>query len=126
MTETVAGLMEKARRAMTSAEILLKDGDADGACNRAYYAMHDAARALLLHAGADLPKTHSGLVSAFGLVIVGKGMIEKTFGAALNRVQRIREIADYTGDGVSVADAEAAVVSALEFVRRIMGVVSGE
>jgi uncharacterized protein (UPF0332 family) len=126
VTETAAGLMEKVRRALASAEILLKDGDADGACNRAYYGMHDAARALLLHADADLPKTHSGLVTAFGLVIVGQGMIEKKFGAALNRVQRIRQIADYTGDGVSVAGAEAAVTTALEFVRRVMGVISGE
>jgi uncharacterized protein (UPF0332 family) len=126
VTETVDGLMEKARRALASAEILLKDGDADGACNRAYYAMHDAARAVLLHMHADLPKTHSGLVAAFGLVIVGQGMIEKTFGAALNRVQRIREIADYTGDGVSEADAKAAVVTALAFVQRVEGVVSGE
>ncbi len=126
MTETVVGLLEKAQRALASAEILLKDGDADGACNRAYYAMHDAARAALLNVGAELPKTHSGLVSAFGLVIVGQGMIEKTFGAALNRVQRIREIADYTGDGVSVADAEAALGMALKFVRRVMGIVSGE
>ncbi|MFZ4625083.1 MAG: hypothetical protein ACOYNF_12705 [Rhodoferax sp.] len=40
----------------------------DGACNRAYYAMFDAARAALLasHApvGPELGKTHSGLIAA--------------------------------------------------------------
>ncbi len=38
-----ADLMVKAHRALTSAQKLLQDGDGDGACNRAYYAMFDAA-----------------------------------------------------------------------------------
>lgn len=45
-------LMAKAERAAASAKLLLEVGDADGACNRAYYAMYDAARAALLAAGA--------------------------------------------------------------------------
>ena len=41
-------LMAKAVQAATSAKVLLDTGDADGACNRAYYALFDAARAALL------------------------------------------------------------------------------
>jgi hypothetical protein len=41
-------LFTKAQTAATSARILLNAGDVDGACNRAYYAMFDAARAALL------------------------------------------------------------------------------
>ena len=41
----VADLMAKAAQAAESARMLLTSGDADGACNRAYYAMFDAARA---------------------------------------------------------------------------------
>ena len=41
-------LMKKAVRACASARVLLDLGDVDGACNRAYYAMFDAARAALL------------------------------------------------------------------------------
>ena len=41
-------LMTKADRACTSARALLDLGDVDGACNRAYYAMFDAARAACL------------------------------------------------------------------------------
>lgn len=37
-------LMAKARTACASARLLLERGDTDGACNRAYYAMFDAAR----------------------------------------------------------------------------------
>jgi uncharacterized protein (UPF0332 family) len=35
--------MSKAARAVASARLLLDHGDVDGACNRAYYAMFDAA-----------------------------------------------------------------------------------
>ena len=40
-------LMAKSQRALASAQKLLEDNDGDGACNRAYYAMFDAARAAL-------------------------------------------------------------------------------
>lgn len=39
-----ADLLNKAMRALVSARLLLDSGDVDGACNRAYYAMFDAAR----------------------------------------------------------------------------------
>jgi len=61
--------MGKASRALASAALLLDAGDVDGACNRAYYAMFDAARAALIWSGAPVDptvaKTHSGLISAF-------------------------------------------------------------
>lgn len=63
-------LMDKAERAEVSARLLLEAGDADGAdgaCNRAYYAMFDAARAALLAhvpAAAETVRTHNGLISA--------------------------------------------------------------
>jgi uncharacterized protein (UPF0332 family) len=41
-------LMAKAMQAAESAQALLDREDADGACNRAYYAMFEAARAALL------------------------------------------------------------------------------
>lgn len=44
--------MDKAEPACASACALLDLGDVDGACNRAYYAMFDAARAALLVSGA--------------------------------------------------------------------------
>ena len=62
-------LMTKARRALASAKKLLQDNDSDGACNRAYYAMFDAARAALVTSQAPVPpeiaNTHSGLIAAF-------------------------------------------------------------
>jgi uncharacterized protein (UPF0332 family) len=51
---TPAALMSKAVRACESARVLLDLNDVDGACNRAYYAMFDAARAALLASGAPI------------------------------------------------------------------------
>lgn len=45
---TPNALMSKADRARASARALPNLGDVDGACNRAYYAMFDAARAALI------------------------------------------------------------------------------
>jgi uncharacterized protein (UPF0332 family) len=45
---SAASLMAKAAQAVASARVLLETNDADGAANRAYYAMFDAAQAALL------------------------------------------------------------------------------
>lgn len=67
---TASDLIEKAERACRSAQVLLDLGDVDGAANRAYYAIFDAAWAALLAANApvkpDIAKTHRGLINAFG------------------------------------------------------------
>lgn len=62
--------LHKARRALSGARLLLQAGDTEGSCNRAYYAMFDAAHAALICVGVeslDAPiKTHNGLIAAFG------------------------------------------------------------
>jgi uncharacterized protein (UPF0332 family) len=86
-----AELMDKADRALTSARLLFDAGDSDGATNRAYYAMFDAALASLLWAGLgatkDHHKTHRGLIASFGLHLVRTGVLSAAFGRSLNRVQ---------------------------------------
>lgn len=110
---TAEALMSKAIRASASARALLDLGDVDGACNRAYYAMFDAARAALLAAGApvqpDLGKTHAGLIAAFGLQLVKNGPITKELGRLLKRAEEIRLVADYKGDSVELEDAREMV-----------------
>ncbi|MBT8420690.1 MAG: HEPN domain-containing protein [Gammaproteobacteria bacterium] len=112
--------MGKAMRAAQSAELLLEAGDVDGACNRAYYAMFDAARAALM--AADVPartqttRTHGGLISAFGLHLVKPGKISSELGRILNRAQEFRLVADYTGDSLEEGDAVQIVEDAKRFV----------
>lgn len=115
-----AELMTKAIRAVQSARMLLDAGDADGACNRAYYAMFDAARSALLNSGApvepEVARTHSGLISAFSLHLVKTRRVPLEFGKALNKVEDLRLIADYKGDPLDQSDAAWAVAQADSFV----------
>ncbi len=114
-------LLQKATRAVASAKLLLDSGDTDGACNRAYYAMFDAARAALLATEApvvaEVAKTHSGLISAFSLHLVKTGRVPVELGKALNKVEDLRLIADYKGDEIEATDAAWAVQQAQLFVQ---------
>ena len=120
---TVAALMTKAGRACSSARVLLELGDVDGACNRAYYAMFDAARAALLAFGApvrpDIGKTHGGLISAFSNHLIKHGPVSKEMGRLLNRAEEIRLVADYKGDSVEWVDARELVEQAETFVAAV-------
>jgi len=117
---TPDALMAKADTACSSARALLNLGDVDGAANRAYYAMFDAARAALLTSGApvepDIGRTHSGLIGAFGNYLVKNGPVLKEVGRLLNRAHEIRLVADYKGDSVEPADAKELVEQAETFV----------
>ncbi|MBB5202604.1 HEPN domain-containing protein [Glaciimonas immobilis] len=77
-------LICKAGRALESAQLLRNAGDIDGACNRAYYAIFDAAKAALLQIlpGSDpmVGKTPIGLIAAFGLHLVKTGLVPAEFG----------------------------------------------
>ncbi|MBS0556858.1 MAG: HEPN domain-containing protein [Proteobacteria bacterium] len=111
-------LLAKADRACASARALLDLGDADGACNRGYYAMFDAARAALVVADskADSGKTHRGLINAFSERLVLTGLVKKETGRLLKRAEEIRLIADYRGDSIELDDARLLVEQASEFV----------
>lgn len=99
-----ADFMAKAARALESAQLLLDAGDTDGACNRIYYAMFDAAKAALMATGAPQEatdaKTHAGLIAAFSLHVVKRGFVVADHGRSFNRLHELRMIADYRGDRI--------------------------
>lgn len=117
-------LMQKAEQALQSARFLLDRGDTDGACNRAYYTMFDAARAALLLSKApveaEVARTHSGLITAFSLHLVKPGVIAVEHGRALNKVEDLRLIADYKGDQVTLENARWAIEQAGNFLAAIV------
>ena len=117
---TPVALMAKAERACSSARALLNLNDVDGACNRAYYAMFDAARAALLASGApvrpEIGKTHSGLMNAFSEHLIKNGPVSKDMGRLLKRAEEVRLVADYKGDSVELIDAREMVEQAETFV----------
>ena len=112
--------IDKAERALGEAQFLLREKATEGACNRAYYAMFDAAHAALFAAGyrpaQGVFKTHQGLIAEFGLQLVQTGRINPIFGRSINRVQEIRLVADYSADPPSLEDATSAVEKAEQFV----------
>jgi uncharacterized protein (UPF0332 family) len=118
----------KAEAALSGARLLLGSGDTDGACSRGYYAMFDAAHAALFALNVEqitAPiKTHNGLVALFGQRVVLAGLISAQHGEALNRVQRLRQIADYSGDPVSTENAKWAVEQAEAFVAAVRGLIA--
>lgn len=120
MSNQLTPLMAKADRACSSARALLALGDVDGACNRAYYAMFDAARAALLASSSpvrpDIGKTHSGLINAFSEHLIKNGPVSKELGRLLKRAEEIRLVADYKGDSVELSDAQEIVAQAETFV----------
>lgn len=83
-----AALKAKVDRACLSARTLLDAGDVDSACNRAYYAIFDAARAALLACDASLTssigKTHRGLINLFSERLVKNGTVAIEMGRLLS------------------------------------------
>jgi uncharacterized protein (UPF0332 family) len=118
-----AELIHKAKTALSSARLLLAAGDGDGATNRAYYAMFDAATAALLSNGAaspgNLPKSHGGLISAVGQHLVQTGKLPIELGRSLNRIHELRLTADYLAGPVPLDKAGGAIEEAETFVLQI-------
>ena len=120
--------MTKAAQACSSANVLLELGDVDGAVNRAYYAMFDAARAALAVSGTGefpdiVSRTHSQVIGDFGKHLVQSGLVSRDLGRLLNRAFEIRRVADYNGDSVQAGDARELVDKAKVFVAAMQAVV---
>ena len=120
--------LRKAEQALAAARLLLEAQDADGACNRAYYAMFDAAHAALFALGIEgltSPiKTHNGLTAKFGQHVITTGQLAPQHGSDLNKVQTLRQLADYNRDSVAHEDAAWAVERAEAFLAAIRSLIA--
>ena len=112
-------LMAKAIQASASAKLLLVAQDTDGACNRAYYAMFDAARASLMLMGYEPGKTHKGVLNAFSDRLIKSGKLPKEMGRQLKQAETTRYLADYEGGQMELGDASTLVSLAETFVADI-------
>jgi uncharacterized protein (UPF0332 family) len=119
--------LAKAERALRAAQLLSQAGEIEGACNRAYYAMYDAAHAALLaqnRVDYKTTKTHSGLIAAFGLQFVSTDKISRELGRAFNEVEQLRLLADYTGEEITSEQVSSAIKKAEAFVTAIQKMLS--
>ena len=124
----VADYMRKAERTLDEARLLLQAEKTEGACSRAYYAMHDAAHAALLATGFETPdaiiKTHHTLIAEFGKKLVLGGQLDATHGRAFNKVQEMRLVSDYSAEPPSLDNAQEAVEKAEAFVAAIRSLIA--
>ena len=116
--EALQELMEIAEEACLDARLLLERGSPNGAMNRAYYAMFDAALAVLLASGAppDIGKSHTGMTKYFTKFIYDTRPEHKDLGSQLRKAFNARCLADYGRAKVSVDAARSLVEEADKFV----------
>ncbi|MBN8909408.1 MAG: hypothetical protein J0H99_23085 [Rhodospirillales bacterium] len=85
--------------------------------------MFDAALAALAwatrHDDLPVPKTHGGMISSFGRLLVQPGHLSPELGRALNRVHELRLTADYVAEPVPLERAASAVDEAARFLAGI-------
>jgi len=116
----IKSLVEKAKKYLRSAEILLKEGDYESSVSRTYYAMFYCAQAMLLTKNLSF-SSHKGVISAFGEHFVKTGVFPKEIGRELNRAFEKRQLGDYEYTFViSKREAEEMLESGKKFVNEIV------
>jgi uncharacterized protein (UPF0332 family) len=98
----------RARTELAAARLLVDNGFGAQAVSRAYYAAFYAAEAALLRLGETRAK-HSGVVSAFGRLLVRDRGVDERAGRLLRSLFERRSQADYGLDEVPDAEARRAV-----------------
>ena len=112
-------LMERAKRYIKSAGILLKDGDYDSSVSRSYYAMFYAAEAVLLTKNLKF-SSHRSVISLFGKYFVKTDIFKPDMGKHLRNAFDKRLVGDYSfAPEVNEEEAKEVLNRAWEFVQDI-------
>jgi len=90
-------LVEKAKKSLKSAGLLIKEGDYESSISSAYYAMFFMVEALLLTKNIK-PKSHKGTISQFGEHFIKTNLFPKELGSALRKTfdKRQESVYGYT------------------------------
>ena len=110
--------LEVAKTRLKAAKLLFEKGMLEDAINRAYYSFFHAAKAMLNVLGYDA-KTHSGLISEFGLRIIKTNMLEKKFAQYFRRAFEMSESSDCEiGLVFSEEEVQTLIRNAEEFLQK--------
>lgn len=116
----IKSLIERAKKYLRSAEILLGEEDYESSVSRTYYAMFYSAQAVLLTKNLSF-SSHRGVISAFGEHFIKTGIFPKKMDRELNRAFEKRQLSDYGYTFViSKGEAEKMLKSGKKFVDRIV------
>jgi uncharacterized protein (UPF0332 family) len=116
--------IEKAKRLLDDAHLLLKEGRWESSISRSYYSALNAAKAILILFGID-PKSHEGVKTMVNKKLVLDGYILKEHGRWFRELLFEREDADYA-DYVVIdsSDAEDAFQNASRFLEKAGDVIN--
>lgn len=110
--------LHRSRQELAAARLLASQGFHAQAVSRAYFAAFFAAEQALLSVGETRSK-HSGVVSAFGRVLVRGERFDEAVGRLLRSLFEKRNQADYAPIEVPQEEAELAVAAAERFVHEV-------
>lgn len=121
--------IEKARKCLASAKILVQSEDYYGAANRSYYSIFHCIRSLLALEGIDFSK-HSGVMAYFQKNYVKSGIFEKEYSKILTEAFEIRSESDYDDYYViskedvneQIQNAEFFQNGIIKYINHILGV----
>jgi uncharacterized protein (UPF0332 family) len=111
----IEAVLERGNDDLAAAGHLAKAGFSAQAVSRTYYAAFHAAEAALLALGETRSK-HSGVVAAFGRLVVRGGGFDEEVGRLLRSLFERRNEADYGGITATQEAADAAIRDAERFV----------
>lgn len=113
------GRLQRARQHLKSARDLLLHEDWGDSVSRSYYAIFQAASALLATEQLESRK-HSGVIALFNRHFVKTDRVDKQLGVVLKDARRNREMADYSDLAeFSREDAEGQLRDAEMFVEKV-------
>ena len=113
--------LEKAQQMLVSAKLLLEHGDYASACNRAYYSVFHAMRALMALDGVDEHK-HSHLIAEFRKRYIKTGLLERSLSDIVGSAFEVRNSSDYEDFWIiSKTDAIEQADNAEVFLKAIRG-----
>lgn len=115
----IESLLQRAKKYLKSAEVLIKEKDYESAASRIYYAMFFSAQALLLTKDLSF-SSHKGVISAFGEHFVKTGIFPREMGREFNRAFEKRQLGDYGYTFlISEKEAKEILASGKDFVEKI-------
>ena len=86
--------LDRAKKCLSSAKILVESDDYCSAANRSYYSIFHSIRSLLALEGVDFSK-HSGVMSYFQKNYVKTGIFGKEYSKILTEAFEVRSESDY-------------------------------
>lgn len=112
-------IMEKARSQMRAAKLNYDNNFFEDAISRAYYAMFNAARAVLCTYN-KYPKTHRGVRIELSRILVKQGHLDPKYAKMLKNAKDYREIGDYEASfRASGEQAQEIIEEAEEFLKQM-------